>query len=90
MLHFCSLFGSYIQPKITPFLKENSLKLLVGRKNTTATYCPGGRAQWSLHPPQEQQTRVRIPPRYKVFREIEVVLLCIIDLIHVCIVFVFT
>jgi hypothetical protein len=29
----------------------------------------GGVAQWTLHPPQEQKTRVRIPPGYTVFRE---------------------
>jgi hypothetical protein len=32
-------------------------------------YRPGGVAQWTSHPPQEQKTRVRIPPGYKVFRE---------------------
>jgi hypothetical protein len=31
--------------------------------------CPGGAAQWTSHPTQEQKTRVRIPPGYKVFRE---------------------
>jgi hypothetical protein len=30
---------------------------------------PVGVAQWTLHPPQEQKARDRIPPRYKVFRE---------------------
>jgi hypothetical protein len=31
-------------------------------------------------PPQEQETRVRIPPGYKVFRENIAMLLCKIDL----------
>jgi hypothetical protein len=29
---------------------------------------PVGVAQWTSHPPQEQKTRVRIPPGYKVFK----------------------
>jgi hypothetical protein len=32
-------------------------------------YCPGGVAQRTLHLPQKQKTRVRIPPGYTDFRE---------------------
>jgi hypothetical protein len=33
-------------------------------------------AQWTSNPPQEQKTWVRIPPGYKVFRELIAMLLC--------------
>jgi hypothetical protein len=42
---------------------------------------PGGMARWTSHPPQEQKTRVRIPPGYRVFRENKAMLFCLIDLI---------
>jgi hypothetical protein len=29
--------------------------------------CPGGVAQWSSHPSEEQKNRVRVPPGFKVF-----------------------
>jgi hypothetical protein len=35
--------------------------------NTVFWRCPGGVAQWTSHLPQEQKTRVQIPPGYKVF-----------------------
>jgi hypothetical protein len=44
--------------------------------------CPdGGVAQWTSHQPQRQQTRVRIPLGYKVFRKNIAMLLCVFDLI---------
>jgi hypothetical protein len=44
----------------------------------------GGVAQRPSHPPQEQKTRVRIPPGYKVFWEKNIaMLLCKIDLIFI-------
>jgi hypothetical protein len=47
---------------------------------------PGGEEQWTSHPPEEQKTRVRIPPRHKDFRENIPMLLCILDLIcFVCV-----
>jgi hypothetical protein len=42
--------------------------------------CPGGMAQGTSHQPQRQQTRFRIPPGYKVFRENIAMLLCFFDL----------
>jgi hypothetical protein len=33
-------------------------------------------AQWTLHPPQKQKTRVRIPPGYKLFRKNIAVFVC--------------
>jgi hypothetical protein len=42
---------------------------------------PGGMAPWMSHPPQEQKTRVRIPPGYKDIRKNTSVLLCMIYLI---------
>jgi hypothetical protein len=30
---------------------------------------PGGKAQWTSHPPQEQKIWVRFPPGYKILRE---------------------
>jgi hypothetical protein len=41
----------------------------------------GGVAQWASHPPQEQKTRVRVPPGCKVFRGNIAMLLSIFDLI---------
>jgi hypothetical protein len=38
-------------------------------------------AQVTSHPPQEQKTRVRIPPGYKILKEIIAMLMCKIDLI---------
>jgi hypothetical protein len=44
-------------------------------------------AQWTSQPPQEQQSLVRIPPGYKVFKENLAMPSCIIDVI--CIIWVF-
>jgi hypothetical protein len=38
--------------------------------------------KWTSHPPQEQNSRVRIPSEYSVFMEKIAMLLNIIDLIH--------
>jgi hypothetical protein len=43
--------------------------------------CPGGVAQWTSHPPQLQQTRVRIPPGYKVLRKNIAMLFGVFELI---------
>jgi hypothetical protein len=43
--------------------------------------CPGGVVQWASQKPRRQQTRVRIPPGYKVFRENMAMLLCVFDLL---------
>jgi hypothetical protein len=42
----------------------------------------GGVAQWTSHLPQEQKTKDRIPPGFKVFRENIATLLCMIDLMN--------
>jgi hypothetical protein len=38
-------------------------------------------AQWTSHPPEEQNARVQIPPGCKVFKENIAMLMSIIDLI---------
>jgi hypothetical protein len=38
---------------------------------------------WTSHPPQEQNTRVRIPPGYYVFGEISAMQLFTIDLLGI-------
>jgi hypothetical protein len=43
------------------------MKLEVFNEKTyilTLVPCPGGVTQWTLHPTQEQKTRVRIPPGF--------------------------
>jgi hypothetical protein len=47
---------------------------------TFSTISPGGVAQVTSHPPQEQKTQVRIPPGYKGFRENIAMLLCILNM----------
>jgi hypothetical protein len=47
------------------FVIKNFCKL-ENRANNFQSF-PGGVAQWTSHPPQEQKTRVRIPPGYKIF-----------------------
>jgi hypothetical protein len=49
--------------------------------------CPGGVAQWTSHPPQRQQSEVRVPPGYEVFRKNQAMLLCVLDLIFIVCVF---
>jgi hypothetical protein len=48
---------------------------------TVSSFCPLGVAQWTSHRPPRQQSQVRIPPGYKVFRKIIALLLCVFDLI---------
>jgi hypothetical protein len=60
---------------------------MVRLSSNVATQCFKNRplVQWTSHPPQRQEARVRIPPEDKVFRENIAILLCLIDLI--CIVY---
>jgi hypothetical protein len=54
----------YMFPRFGICTKKNMstllLALLVFRMKTVKS--PGGVAQWTSHPPQEQNPRVRIPP----------------------------
>jgi hypothetical protein len=51
------------------------------RKNVGKFALDGGVAQWTSHPPEELQTRVRFTTGCKVFKEIIAMLLCKIDFI---------
>jgi hypothetical protein len=55
-------------------LKPIQMKASLFNSNVFALACSSGVAQWSSNPHKQQKTRVRIPPRYKVFREIIIML----------------
>jgi hypothetical protein len=45
---------------------------------------PCGVAQWTSHPPQEQKTKVRIPPGLKFFQGKHIIAVVSIDLMLFC------
>jgi hypothetical protein len=71
-------FGRFVRKLIrllcflgTIFLKSEAFcrLLIFNREKINKGICPGdgGVVQWTSHPPQEQKTRVRIPPGSKAF-----------------------
>jgi hypothetical protein len=58
---------TYVQ-RYSPFVDTKTFIICIEFKSVTWFFFhPGGVAQWTSHQPQRQQTRVWIPPGYKVF-----------------------
>jgi hypothetical protein len=64
LVNFMTIWSILLPFRI--FYGHSNLKVPVLKKYFLR---PGGVAQRPSHPPQEQKTRVRIPPGYKVFKE---------------------